>query len=112
MRTSFHTAFLLALLSQSAVAQQTIAGDWMVTIHEQFGPNVMRLTLAIAGEKVTGTAGSRRLEGTVRGTTVDLTMDKVTVKGSLEGAELKGEAIFPDRTVKWTAARIPPRPST
>src|SRR5262249_40112189 len=27
-------------------------------------------------------------------------------------AELRGEAVFPNRTVKWTAVRVPPRPST
>jgi acetamidase/formamidase len=71
----------------------------------------MRLSLAVVGEQVTGTAGGRRLEGTVRASTIEFRMDNVAVKGSLEGAELRGEAVFPDRTVKWTAVRIPPRPS-
>jgi amidase len=111
MRTLFCTVCVVGCLTQSAVAQQTVAGEWMLTSHEPFGPNIMRLSLAVAGEQVTGTAGGRRLDGTVRGAAIEFRMDNVTVKGSVEGAEMVGEAVFPDRTVKWTAVRIPPRPS-
>jgi hypothetical protein len=91
-------------------AQDSVAGEWMVTAHEQFGPNYMRLTLSVSGDKVTGSAGNRMLEGTVKDGAIEFKMDNATVKATLEGGELKGEAVFPDRTVKWTAARIPPRP--
>jgi amidase len=84
----------------------------MLTVHERFGPNVMRLSLSVSGEKLTGTIGGRPLEGTVRGTAIEFKEGKVTAKGSMEGAALTGETVFPDRTVKWSAVRMPPRPAS
>ena len=112
MRTRFYAVIIASLLSATIGAQGTVAGDWMLTIDDQFGPNVMRLSLNVTGEKLTGTAGPRAIEGTVRGTTIQFTGGNLTVNGSLEGTTMKGEAIFPDRTVKWTAVRMPPRPAT
>jgi amidase len=111
MRTRFCLLIIVGLLTHAVAAQSTVAGDWMVTLEEQFGPNVMRLSLAVAGEKLTGTAGGRSIEGTVRGGTIQFTSGNLTAKGLLEGVALKGEATFPDRTVKWTAVRMPPRPA-
>jgi acetamidase/formamidase len=99
-----------AMIGGSAVAQQTIAGDWMITLQELSGPNVTRLSLAVEGDKVTGTAMGRSGAGTVKGSALEVQFDKVTMKGVLDGEALKGEVVFPDRTVKWTAVRIPPRP--
>jgi acetamidase/formamidase len=82
----------------------------MLTVEDQFGPNIMRLSLVVMGDKLTGTAGTRSIEGTVRGATIQFKGANLTANGSLDGELLKGEAIFPDRTVKWTAVRIPPRP--
>jgi len=110
MKMLFCAVAIVGLLGPSAGAQQTVAGDWMLTAHEQFGPNIIRLSLAIAGETLTGTAGGRKIEGTVRGAAIEFKMDNATARGSLTGAELSGETIFPDRTVKWTAVRIGPRP--
>jgi amidase len=111
MKTLCGAALAAALVCQSAVAQQTIAGEWMLTTLDEFGPNIMRLSLTIVGDKVSGTAsGGRQIEGTVQGTSIEFKIDNVINKASLEGADLKGEAVFPDRTVKWTAVRIPPRP--
>jgi hypothetical protein len=95
-------------LRSGLATQGTVAGEWVMTIDDQFGPNVMRLSLNVA----TGTAGPRPIEGTVRGTTLQFASGNLTVNGSLEGATMKGEAIFPDRTVKWSAVRMPPRPAT
>jgi amidase len=112
MKPFFWAVVIVGLLCPSAIAQQTVAGEWMLTAQEQFGPNTMRLSLAVAGEKLTGTAGGRKIEGTVRGVVVEFKTDNVTSRGSLEGADLKGETVFPDRTVTWVAVRIPPRPSS
>jgi acetamidase/formamidase len=84
----------------------------MMTTHERFGPNVTRLSLAVSGEKLTGTIGGRPIEGTVRGTAIEFTQGKVSAKGSMDGAGLEGEVVFPDRTVKWSAVRMPPRPAS
>ena len=105
MRTGVCVAIIVGLLSLSATGQETVAGEWMLTLDDQFGPNIMRLSLVVAGEKLTGTAGNRSIEGTVRGATIQFKGGNLTASGSLEGAALNGEALFPDRTVKWTAVR-------
>jgi amidase len=111
MKTMLRVAVAVAVIGQSAVAQQTIAGEWMLTVEEPFAPTFMRLSVTVQGDKITGTAGGRPIEGTAQGSALEFTIDNATVKGSLEGLELKGEAVFPDRRVKWTAVRIPPRPA-
>ena len=45
----------------------------------------------------------------MKGNDIEFAFDNAKVKGTLEGGELKGEVVFPDRTVKWTGVRIPPR---
>lgn len=110
MRTRLCVAIIVGLLTPSVTAQVNVAGDWMLTIEDQFGPNIMRLSLLVMGEQLTGTAGTRSIEGTVRGATIQFKGANLTANGSLEGVVLKGEAILPDRTVKWTAVRMPPRP--
>ena len=99
------------LFGVALTAQTNVAGEWMLTAHEQFGPSYQRLTLTVSGDAFTGTLGTRKVEGTVKGNVIEWKSDNGTAKGTLEGGELKGEATFPDRTVKWTAVRIPPRPS-
>jgi amidase len=110
MKMVFRTAIPAALscICLSA-AQASVAGEWMLTLHEQFGPNILRLSMAVAGETLNGSFGTRKFEGSVKGTSIEFTLDNVTMKGTLEGHELKGEAVFKDRTVKWTAVRIPAR---
>jgi len=108
-RSLFGLLFLAATAA-TTVAQPNLTGDWMVTTQEISGPNVLRLTLAQTGEKLSGTAGGRAIEGTVRGTAIELKTDNLTVKAVLEGGAIQGEAVFPDRTVKWSALRMPSRP--
>ena len=111
MRTSTCVAIIVGLLSLSATGQETVAGEWMLTLDDQFGPITMRLSLVVAGEALTGTAGNRPIAGTVRGATIQFKGGNLTASGSLEGGALHGQALFPDRTVKWTAVRVPPRPA-
>ena len=111
MRAFCRTALLTFLASSVLVGQSTIAGEWMVTVHEQFGPNVMRLSLTASGEKVSGTFAGRKLEGTLRDSTLELKDNNFTATATLVGNELKGKAVFPDRTVEWTGVRLPPRPA-
>ena len=116
MRTSCRTAFLpilfATLLPLAMAAQDSVAGDWMVTVHEQFGPNIMRLSLVVSGEGHGVSLGTRKFEGRVKGNAIEFTFQDSKVKGALEGSELKGEVVFPDRMIKWTAIRIQPRPAT
>ena len=113
MRTSCRTAFLpilfATLLPLAMAAQDSVAGDWMVTVREQFGPNIMRLSLVVSGDVLGVSLGTRKFEGRVKGNDIEFAFDNAKVKGTLEGGELKGEVILPDRTVKWTGVRIPPR---
>ena len=111
MRTGISVAIVVGLLTLSTTGQETVAGEWMLTLDDQFGPNIMRLSLVVAGGKLTGTAGNRSIEGTVRGATIQFKSGNLTVSGSLVGAALNGEAVFPDRTVKWTAVRMRLRPA-
>src|SRR5262245_43025011 len=103
---------VVAVLSSSGSAQQTVAGDWVLTLHDGFASAVMRLSLTVTGEKLTGTAGGQAIEGTIRGRSIEFTRQKAVAKGALEGEELKGNIVFPDRTATWTAVRIPQRPQS
>lgn len=105
-------AIILTLLIAPARAQPDIRGDWVLTVHDAFGPNVMRLSLAVAGERLSGSAAGRPIEGTFTGRVVTFTVRNARATGALEGGELKGDIVFPDRTVKWTAVRIPPPPAS
>ena len=105
------TAIVAGLLYVVLASQSSLAGEWMITVHEQFGPQVMRLSLAVSGEKLSGSLGTRKLEGAIAGQSIEFKIDNATAKGTLDGGQLRGETAFPDRTVKWTAVRIPPRPA-
>ena len=105
-------ATLLCGLCSGTVDAQTIAGEWALTLHEQFAPSVMRLSLATNGETLTGSAGGRPIDGTFSAGRIAAKVRDATMTGAFDGAELKGEIVFPDRTVKWTAVRIPPPPSS
>ena len=112
MRTAFCAALVIALCVAPGPAQQDIAGDWSLTLFDTFGPNVMRLSLSVSGETLTGSAAGRPIEGTFSRGTIALKIRNFTMTGALDGAELKGEAAFPDRSVKWTAVRLPSPPAS
>ena len=112
MKTLMRAVIVGILSCVVVVTQDGIAGEWMVTVQDPLGPNVMRLSIAVSGETVTATYGNRKFEGSFRSGTLDAKAGNATVKATLEGNELKGEAAFPDRTVKWTAVRVPARPAT
>jgi len=110
MKLFFRGIFIIAFAFVAASAQQTVAGEWLFTAHDQFGPTVMRMTLSVTGDKLTGTLGGRPIEGVVRGSTIDFKIDNATLKGAVEPQGMNGDATFPNRVAKWTAVRIPPRP--
>ena len=111
MRTIHRTAILAALSIISLTAQGTVAGEWVVTLHDPFGADVSRLVLVVKGDALSGTLRNRNIEGTAKANAIEFKFDNAVVKGALEGTELKGEVVFPDRTVKWTAVRIVPPPA-
>jgi len=111
LRIASLLVLLVALASAPALAQPSVAGDWVLSFQELSGPNITRLSLAVNGDKVTARAMGRTLEGTLRDSALELKSENVTLKGRFEGGTLAGEAAFEDRTVKWTAVRAPSRPA-
>ncbi|MBI1788060.1 MAG: acetamidase/formamidase family protein [Acidobacteria bacterium] len=94
----------------AAWAQSDLSGGWKLRIFQQTDrPDVTRLSLRVDGEKLTGWWRGRELEGTVAGRAVEFKVGKDPAKALLEGGELKGEITFGDRTVKWSAEKLPPR---
>ncbi|HEV8394582.1 MAG TPA: acetamidase/formamidase family protein [Vicinamibacterales bacterium] len=112
MRIALRASLVIMLGALPADAQPSIAGDWAVTLYEAFGPNVMRLSLSVNGQTVSGSASGRPIEGSFTGGTLTFKVRNASATGTLDGTGLKGELVFPDRTVKWTAVRIPPPPAS
>jgi acetamidase/formamidase len=112
MKRAGCAAILAGLVSIVVSAQGTVAGEWMLTLHELGGPSVMRMSLAASGGALSVSTTRGKAEGSIKGNAIEFKLDRAMVKGALVGEELQGEAVFPDRTVKWTAVRIPPRPAT
>jgi hypothetical protein len=98
----FFRGIVVVAFALVAAAQQTVAGEWLFTAHDQFGPNVMRMTLSVTGDKLTGTLGGRTVEGVVRGTTIELNVDNATFKGGIEPQGISGDATFP---TAWSNGR-------
>jgi hypothetical protein len=76
MKNISFRVFVVGLLGVASVAQSGLAGEWMITVHEQFGPNVMRLSLAVSGDKLSGSLGTRKLEGTVAGQSIEFRTER------------------------------------
>jgi amidase len=112
MQTILRVVVLCSFLALHAAAQGSVAGEWMITRHDPFGSDVARLVLAVNGETLSGTLRGRPIEGVVKGTAIEFKLGDAVAKGNLVGAELSGEITQGERTVKWTAVRIPPRPAT
>jgi amidase len=112
MRIDVRASLVLVLWATSAGAQPSIAGDWAATLLDPFGPTVTRLSLSVNGQTVSGSLAGRPIEGTLTGGTLTFTVRNATATGTLDGTGLKGDLVFTDRTVKWTAARIPPSPAS
>jgi amidase len=110
MRRASGAAFVIIALWSAPAGAQTVAGDWALTMFESFGPTVMRLSLSVEAEAVRGSAAGRPVEGSFTQGALRFTVRNATATGAFDGADLKGDIVFPDRTVKWTAVRIPPRP--
>ncbi len=112
MGTLFRTAILLALACPSA-AQSPFSGEWMLTLHEQFGPpGISRLSLRASDGKITGSLWDERVEGTVRNQRLTFKAEDGAFTLTLQGEALEGKATFADHTVKVSAVRIPQRPAT
>jgi acetamidase/formamidase len=110
MRKAVLASLVLALSATSAVAQ-SVAGEWMITLTDGFNVTAGRLSLTVDGDTVRGSAIGRPVEGTFTKGTLTFTVRNATATGRFDGADLKGDLVFPDRRATWTAVRIPPPPA-
>jgi hypothetical protein len=69
-----HLALIVCLTSTLAVAQTTVAGDWLLTQDVYGNPLHQRLTLKVDGTVLSGTLGRRPLDGTVSGNAIRFTL--------------------------------------
>jgi len=112
MRIALRASLVIVLWATPAGAQPSVAGDWAATLLEPFGPTVTRLSLSVNGQTVSGSLSGRPVEGTLTGGTLTFKVRNATATATLDGTGLKGDLVFPDRAVKWTAVRIPPPPAS
>lgn len=83
----------------------------MARLYDGDRPNITRLSLKVEGEKITGWLGGQEISGTLKGSAVEFSSGNRKAKGTLDGNNIRGEVTVGDRTMKWDAARLPPRPS-
>ena len=115
------TVFLTYLLSISipfsvlchAVTRTAddVTGEWILT--EQFPDetHTHRMSLKVADGKITGQSGSSKLEGTISNSTITLKWlnndgsVQATFTGVAEAGALRGEGVWNDIKLKWSARR-------
>jgi amidase len=112
-----HAAWIVCLAPVVALAQATVAGDWILTQDLYGNPLHQKLTLKVDGAGVSGTLGRQPIEGTLRGGDIQFTIktpDAIdTFSGSLSADGMAGTVIRSDagganpRTTSWTARRVP-----
>jgi amidase len=100
---------LLAFASASTQGQTDLTGAWAITVVDFGRPITARMTLKQAGDTLTGTVGSQALEGTFAGTEIRFKVGSRTVKAKFADGRLTGEVTQGDRTLPWSAERIPAR---
>src|SRR5262245_6257585 len=101
-----------ATLAQTAVTKNDdISGAWIVT--EQFPDEtrVRRLSLQVAGDKISGQSGPIKIEGTIANATITLKALApdgsvvATITGKAQDGVLKGERDNDGIKAQWTARR-------
>jgi acetamidase/formamidase len=112
-----HVALILCLAPTLLLAQDTVAGDWLLTEDVYGNPLHQRLTLKVDGASLSGTLGRRPIDGTVSGTAIrfatknaDAT-DEFTATISADGmagslVHTETDDPIPFKT-SWSARRVP-----
>ena len=111
MKAVLTVCILTSVFVTDLAAQQTIAGEWTLTRHGEFAADVSRLVLMVEGDKVTGTLRGQPIAGTIKGNAFELKFQNVSIKGTFDGSELRGDAVVGGRTSTWTAVRAAARPA-
>jgi acetamidase/formamidase len=91
--------------------QADLSGSWVFALVDFGVTNTSRLVLKQSGETLSGTLGAQSLEGTVKGGAISFTTSTRSATGTFAAGQLAGELTQSGRTLKWTAVRIPPRPT-
>jgi hypothetical protein len=121
-----HAARLLALIgllssaSGAVLAQQPVAGKWMLNIDSPQGATTAGLTLAVDGEVVKGSLsgdmGETPIKGTAKGAEVTFSFEfagpsgpiSIGAKATVSGDEIKGEMDYGMGVAPFTGKRATP----
>ena len=122
----FISCFALSLtliFGTAAMAQKSVAGEWDAVFNTPGGPQPLKLTFKVDGEKLTGTAkrsrGDVALAGTVKGDdiafsySVDYNGNSVTLyfTGKVKGDAISGTVSFNESASdEWSAKRSAAKP--
>ena len=106
-----NTMLLVLALEAVAQPQADLSGPWAFAVVDFGVTNTSRMVLKQSGETLSGTMGTQPLEGTFKGGSISLKTGNRSATGTLAAGQLAGEITQGGRTLKWTAARLPPRSS-
>ena len=113
-------AGLLSAAAGAVLAQQPVAGKWMLNIDSPQGATTAGLTLAVDGEVVKGTlsgdTGETPITGTAKGAEVTFSFDfagpsgpiSIGAKATVSGDEIKGEMDYGMGVAPFTGKRAAP----
>ena len=113
---------LLLLAPSGLLAQEKLDGTWLLTTDVFGNPLHQRLTLTRKGESLTGKVDSDKVEGTLKGTAVQLVSTeegggRTEYAGTLSDGRLSGTAVLVDGDTgervrsTFVATRVPERPA-
>ena len=114
-----HVALIVCLAPTLLLAQDTVAGDWLLTEDVYGNPLHQRLTLKVDGASLSGTLGRRPIDGTVSGTAIRFAIkngdatDEFTATMSADG--MAGSLVRTEKDdpnpfkTSWSARRVPAR---
>ncbi len=107
------TLTLLCLLPAFAQTPgPDISGEWLVEIKVLNDTQYRRLTLKLEGDRVTGSSGNQKGEGTFRDGKLEVQFSPgPNVSGMFRGGELSGDTQMFGEAAKWRAARMKVRPA-
>src|SRR5215813_6009093 len=111
-------AVLLLSLSAVALAQNTasknseLSGEWVLIEQFKDETHAHRMSLAVDGNKITGKSGPSKIEGdisdsaiTLKWLSADGSRVDATYTGKAQNGELKGEGVWRDAKLAWSAHR-------
>ena len=101
-----------AIAQVSSTKETDIAGAWILIEQFKDETHAHRIVLEVAGNKITGRSGSSKFEGDITDSVIRLNwFERVaaTYIGKAQGGLLKGEGVWGDVKLQWSAHRPPVR---